>query len=63
MNSGTAKDLKKMVREDPPKDFLDEAISVYGEDAILDGKMDLYKVAKKLWTKKSHKEKATAWMN
>ena len=62
MNSGTAKELRKMVQDEPPKEFLDEAIAVYGEDAILSGKKDLYKVAKKLWSKKSSKEKKTAWM-
>jgi len=61
MNSGTAKSLRKMVQNEPPKSFLDEVSGIYGEDKVLDGEVDLYKVAKRLWTKKSHKEKLTAW--
>lgn len=61
MNSGTAKSLRKMVNTEPPKSFLDEASEIYGEDKILNGEVDLYKAAKKLWNTKSHKEKETVW--
>jgi len=60
MNSGTAKSLRKMCK-DPSKSFLDEASAIHGEDKVLNGEVDLYKTAKKLWDKKSHKEKETAW--
>ena len=62
MNSGTAKSLRKMVSNEPSKSFLDETSAIHGEDKVLNGEVDLYKIAKKLWTKKSHKEKETAWI-
>jgi len=60
MNSGTAKELRKMCKE-PPISFLKELETIHGEDKVLNGGIDLYTEAKKLWSKKSHKEKETAW--
>ena len=61
MNSGTAKKLRKLAA-DPSKSFLDEVSAIHGEDKVLEGTINLYKEAKKLWAKKSHKEKETLWM-
>ena len=61
MNSGRAKELRKLSK-DPSKSFLDELISVHGEEKVMNGDINLYKEAKRLWNKKNHKEKSKAWM-
>lgn len=61
MNTGRAKHLRRLA-QDPPRSFISEVTAIYGEDAVMNGKVDLYRAAKKLWNAKNHKEKSIAWM-
>ena len=57
MNRSTQKFLKSIITPFPKPVVMDELIEIYGEDALLEGNVNLYEAVKKLWNSKSHKEK------
>jgi len=57
MNQKSIRFIRKLLNPYPNKKLLDELISIYGEDDVLQGNINLYEKTKQWWKTKTIKEK------